>query len=390
MTIPTVDQLIALRRRLHRVAEVGLDLPRTQQMLLEALDGLPVEILLGKGLSSVTAVLRGARPGPVVLLRSDMDGLPIVEQTGLDFAAEQSAMHACGHDLHMAAMVGAIHRLAAVRDQLAGTVVFAFQPGEEGHGGAGLMLAEGLLDVAGQRPVAAYALHVIADLPRGIVHSRSGPIMAAYQILEVEVTGRGAHGGRPHEGADPVPVIAEIVGSLHQYVDRRFDAFDPVVITVGELEAGTAPNVVAASATLRAGVRTFSETNTARVAEELPRLVRGIASAHGIEARAQLRAVMAPTINDPDHHEILARAAIRLFGEDRYRTFAHPRSGSEDFSEMLRAVPGAFGYVGAAVDTTPHPVGNHSPYSQFDDSVIDDAAALLVALAEHHLIPGSP
>jgi amidohydrolase len=375
--------LSGLRRALHRVPEVGLDLPRTRDLLLEALAGLPLELHLGKRLSSVTAVLRGTHPGPAVLLRSDMDALPITERTGAAFAADEPAMHACGHDLHMAGLVGAARRLSARRDELHGTVVFAFQPGEEGHGGAAAMIEEGLLDVTGELPVAAYALHVIADLPSGVFHGRPGPLMAAYTLLEAEITGRGAHGGRPHEGADPVPVAAEIVTALHAYVDRRFDKFDPVVLTVGELHAGSAPNVVAATARLRAGVRTFTEATTARVAEELPRLIEGIAAAHGISAAVTVRPLMAPTVNDPAHALTVSQTVTRLFGADRYVELAHPRTGSEDFSEILLRVPGAFAYLGAAV--TGGSAGNHSPYSQFDDGVLDDAADLLTSLALHHL-----
>jgi amidohydrolase len=376
-------KLAELRRVLHRVPEVGLDLPRTQEVLLAELDGLPLTVLTGKKLSSVTAVLRGEEPGPTVLLRSDMDALPITERTGAAYAFDGPAMHACGHDLHMAGLVGAARRLSARRGELHGTVVFAFQPGEEGHGGAAAMIEEGLLDVTGELPVAAYALHVIADLPTGVFHGRPGPLMAAYTLLEAEITGRGAHGGRPHEGADPVPVAAEIVTALHAYVDRRFDKFDPVVLTVGELHAGSAPNVVAATASLRAGVRTFTEGTTARIAEELPRLIEGIAAAHGIAATVSTRPLMAPTVNDPGRAAIVSGTVERLFGAQRYVELANPRTGSEDFSEILRRVPGAFAYLGAAV--TGFSAGNHSPYSQFDDSVLDDAAELLTSLALHHL-----
>lgn len=375
--------LVALRRALHGVPEIGLDLPRTRDLVVEALAGLPLEVRHGKALTSVTAVLRGGHPGPTVLLRSDMDALPIEEKTGLPYAVSGPAMHACGHDLHMAALVGAARLLHG--QELHGSVVFAFQPGEEGHGGAAAMVDEGLLEVTGQVPVAAYALHAIADLPAGVIFGRPGPVMAAYSLLEATVHGVGAHGGRPHEGADPVPVAAETVTALHAYVDRRFSKFDPVVLTVGELHAGTAPNVVAPSVSLRAGVRTFTEETTARVALELPRLVEGIAAAHGITASVAVRQVMAPTVNSAAHAAVVAGASARLFGPGGYVELEHPRTGSEDFSEILRRVPGAFAYVGAAVPGAT--AGNHSPYSQFDDGVLDGAATLLAQLALHHLSP---
>jgi hippurate hydrolase len=296
-------------------------------------------------------------------------------------------MHACGHDLHMAALVGAARLLAARTAELHGTVVLAFQPGEEGHGGALAMLDEGLLDIAGDRPAAAYALHVIADLPHGVVHCRPGPTMAGYAILDVEVVGRGAHGGRPHEGADPVPVAAECITALHAYVDRRFDPFDPVVVTVGELHAAGAPNVVAETVMMRVGVRTFSQSAAGRAARELPRLIEGIAAAHGVSTKVVHRPVMGPTVNDSVSAATVAAIARGLFGPDRFVELAHPRTGSEDFSEILSRVPGAFAYLGAAPPGAEDPAGNHSPHAVFDDSVLADGAALLAALALHHLAP---
>lgn len=384
-----LDCLVSLRRTLHRHAEIGLRLPQTQRLLAEALDPLPIQWQRGRALDSLTGVLRGGRPGPTVLLRADMDGLPLTEQAGLDFAAPGATMHACGHDLHMAGLVGAARLLSERREELRGNVVFAFQPGEEGFGGARMMLDEGLLEVAGARPSAAYALHVIADLPRGVVFCRPGTIMAGYAVLEAQVIGNGAHGGRPHEGADPVPVAAEIVTALHSYVDRRFDPFDPVVVTVGELHAGVAPNVVAGEVVMRIGVRTFSDAAASRTAVELPRLIRGIADAHGLAAEVVHRPIMRPTVNDPGCAGVVADAAQALFGVERYHELGAPRTGSEDFSEILAEAPGAFAYLGAALPGLARPSGNHSPNAVFDDHVLADAARLYAQLALHHLCPGS-
>ena len=242
--------LTTLRRRLHAHPEVGLDLPETQAVLREALDGLPLEITAGERLTSLTAVLRGGRPGPVVLLRADMDGLPITEATGLDFAAPTGAygagtMHACGHDLHMAGLVGAARLLAARRDELPGTVVFMFQPGEEGFAGARVMLEEGVLDAAGAPPVAAYALHVDSVLASGVVTTRPGAIMASATGLKVRIVGTGGHAAYPHLGVDPIPVAAELVLALQTFVTRRVPAVDPAVVSVTRLTSDSAaPNVL--------------------------------------------------------------------------------------------------------------------------------------------------
>jgi amidohydrolase len=269
MTTAFDDELVALRRRLHQVPEIGLDLPRTQAVVLEALTGLDLEISTGDSLSSVVAVLRGAATDAgdrVVLLRGDMDALPVVETSGESFAATGETMHACGHDLHTAGLIGAARLLSERRSELRGDVVFMFQPGEEGSDGAGVMIAEGVLDAAGRRADAAYGLHVFANmLPLGRVTSRPGPLMAASSGLYVTVRGAGGHGSRPHAAADPIVVAAEMVTALQTMATRQFDVFDPVVVTVGSFHAGTRPNIIPETATFEATVRTLSQAHLAAV-----------------------------------------------------------------------------------------------------------------------------
>lgn len=279
-------EVVALRHALHRTPELGLDLPRTQALVLEALAPLGLEVTTGTGLTSVVAVLRGDLPGPAVLLRGDMDALPVTEASGEAFASENpGVMHACGHDLHTAGLVGAARLLAARRATLPGSVVLMFQPGEEGDHGARHMIDEGVLDAAGERVVAAYGLHVLSSiLPAGVVTSRPGTLLAAADTVHVTVHGRGGHGSMPHLALDPVPVAAEIVLALQQMVTRQFDAFDPVVVTVGRIEAGTTDNVIPAQARIEATVRSFSEEAHGRVPERFARLCEGIAAAHGLTA----------------------------------------------------------------------------------------------------------
>src|SRR6516225_1658260 len=269
-------EIAGLRHAIHAEPEVGLDLPLTQQKVLAALDGLPLEVSTGTALTSVTAVLRGTgNPGgPVVLLRGDMDALPVTERTGLDYAStHDGAMHACGHDLHTAMLAGAARLLSARRDELAGSVVFMFQPGEEGYGGARYMIEEGVLDAAGERASAAYALHVAsAELPFGVFSGRGGPMMAAAEALDITVHGRGGHGSQPHHAADPIPVASEIVTALQVVVTRNFDIFDPVVITVGSFHAGTTNNVIPDEAKMEVTIRSFSPESRALVRESAVRV----------------------------------------------------------------------------------------------------------------------
>ncbi|RPE33508.1 M20 metallopeptidase family protein [Kitasatospora cineracea] len=377
--------LVDLRRALHRDPELGLHLPRTRDRILAALDGLPLEVTLGERLSSVTAVLRGARPGPAVLLRADLDGLPVQEDTGLPYASENpGTMHACGHDLHTAALVGAARLLAARRERLAGSVVFMFQPGEEGGGGAALMVEDGVLDAAGERVRAAYALHVgAALLPAGYVAGRPGPIMAASDTLRVVVRGRGGHGSSPHLATDPVPAACEAVLALQTMVTRRFDAFDPVVLTVGTLHAGTAANVIPDEAVFEATVRSFSPAARERVLAEAVRVVRGVGEAHGCRVDAVVEHGYPVTVNDPAEAAHAERTVRQLLGEDRYIEMPRPLAGSEDFGVLAEYVPAAYVMVGACPpDTDPFTAPyNHSAGARFDDGVLGDAAALLAALA---------
>ncbi|MGK4578477.1 M20 metallopeptidase family protein [Kitasatospora sp. HPMI-4] len=379
--------LVRLRHDLHRFPELGFQLPRTQERVLQALDGLPLEVSQGSALSSVTAVLRGGRPGPAVLLRGDMDGLPVAEKAPLPFAAENGAMHACGHDLHTTMLAGAAHLLAARREQLHGDVIFMFQPGEEGFDGAGAMLAEGVLDTAGQHPVAAYALHVASAMPHGEFTSRRGPITAASGSLNVTVHGTGGHGSMPHRAKDPIPVACEMVTALQTMVTRQFDVFDPAVVTVGLLQAGTQRNVIPETARFEATVRTFSAQAQSRVADTTVELVRAIAAAHGLRAEVEYIAGYPVTVTDAAETDFLADTVREVFGEERFRTLPNPATVSEDFSRVLDAVPGSFAWLGAAPkgsnaeDLPP----NHSPYAQFDDAVLPDGATLYAELATRRL-----
>lgn len=388
-----LPELVALRRALHQEPELGLHLPRTQEKVLAALAGLPLEITLGTKLSSVTAVLRGGggaeRSGHAVLLRADMDALPVQEASGLPYASQvPGVMHACGHDLHTAGLVGAARLLAARQAELPGDVVFMFQPGEEGDGGAQLMLEEGVLEAAGGPVVAAYALHVAASLlPNGWAATRPGPIMAAADTLEVEFTGRGGHGSSPHLALDPVPALCEAVLALQSMVTRRFDAFDPVVLTVGSLRAGSAPNVIPGAAVFEATIRSFSPQARERVREEAERVVRGIASAHGLEVTANWTEGFPVTVNDPAEAAFAERTARQLLGDDHYIEVPHPIAGSEDFGVLGDRVPYAYLMLGACPEdrdlfAAPY---NHAPDAAFDDAVLGHAASLLAALAWHRL-----
>ncbi|NAZ82983.1 amidohydrolase [Kineococcus sp. R8] len=383
-----LPELVALRRALHAAPEVGLDLPATQRAVLDALAGLDLEITLGTRTTSVVAVLRGRHPGPAVLLRGDMDALPVVEQTGLDYASTNGAMHACGHDLHTAGLVGAVRLLHERRSELAGSVVFMFQPGEEGLGGAKIMLEEGLLDAAGERPVAAFAIHV-GPGEAGVFSTRAGTIAAGSNQLHVTVHGAGGHGSKPDGALDPVPAVAEIVTALQAMVTRRFSVLDPIVLTVTQLRAGTAINVIPASASLGATVRTLSVESTDRVEREAQSLAAGIAAAHGCTAEVRFVRQYPVTVNAAGPTTEVVRLLGERFGEDRVHLMPAAMMGSEDFSFVLEQVPGTFFSVGASpagVDPATA-AWNHSPQVLFDDAVLADQAVAFAHLALSWLAP---
>lgn len=403
------DDLVQLRRELHREPELGLDLPRTQEKVLGALDDLPLEVRLGASLSSVTAVLRGSAPGPAVLLRADMDALPLSERTGLPYASRiKERMHACGHDLHTAMLVGAARLLSGVRrapgavegrpssndtagSDFAGSVIFMFQPGEENSAGARHMLDEGLLDAAGERPVAAYGLHVASALvPRGTFTTRRGSIMAAADELHVTVRGAGGHGSQPHLAKDPIPAACEMVTALQTFVTRSFDAFDPVVITIGRFDAGTKANIIPDEARLELTIRSFSKAAHARVLNGTKEVLRGIAAAHGLTVDVDLAMAYPVTVNATAEAEFAAETIGDLYGSDRFVWRPNALATTEDFSFVLDEVPGAFVFLGACPpdrDAATAPF-NHAPDAVFDDSILADGAALLAELALRRLASG--
>ncbi|ASN21695.1 M20 metallopeptidase family protein [Arthrobacter sp. YN] len=384
------EDIVRLRHDLHREPEIGLQLPRTQEKVLKALDGLPYEITVGKETTSVTAVLRGgaahaSAEKPVVLLRADMDGLPVQETTGVDYASRiEGAMHACGHDLHTSMLAGAATLLAERRDQLAGDVILMFQPGEEGFDGASYMIKEGVLDAAGRRADTAYGMHVFSSLePHGQFVTKPGVMLSSSDGLVVTVLGAGGHGSAPYSAKDPVTAAAEMVTALQVMVTRQFNMFDPVVLTVGVLHAGTKRNVIPETARIEATIRTFSEESRRKMMEAVPRLLHGIAAAHGLEADVHYQEEYPLTINDEDETTTAEKVIAGMFGESRHTRMATPLSGSEDFSRVLAEVPGTFVGLSAVAPGADHTTSpfNHSPYAMFDDGVLTDGAALYAELA---------
>lgn len=378
------DELVAVRRELHQAVELGLDLPQTQRILLRELSDLGLEITTGTALTSVTAVLHGALPGPVVLLRADMDGLPVHEATGLDYAATSGRMHACGHDLHMAGLLGAVRLLVARREELPGTIIFMFQPGEEGQAGGRIMLEEGVLDAAGEKPIAAYAIHVGSTLLRGQLVTRAGSMMASASALRMRLRGTGGHAAFPQNSIDPVPVAAQIILAVQSFAARRLPATDQAVISITKLSSDSvAGNVLAAEVQLEANIRTLSKATLDIVREQLPLMLTGIAEANGCTLDAEFIASYPVTYNDPTETEFVLSVLDELVGAERVTRLEAPSMASEDFAYVLEEVPGALVFLGAALTENPAPM--HSERAVFDDGVLGLQASILAELAWRRL-----
>lgn len=374
MTFTSTD-MIALRRDLHLIPEVGLQLPLTQQLLLDALAGLGLEVHRGRDLTSVVAILRGGTRGVAgdgnvnVLLRSDMDALPVVEETGLDFASTNGSMHACGHDLHMAMLVATAHRLSGMRETLAGDVVLVFQPGEEGHGGARMMLKEGVLDIAGSRSTAAFGMHALSyHLPTNHIGLRPGPIMSGSTLVRVTFTGRGGHGSAPHLTNDPLLAGAVFVPTVTSAVSRATDMFDPHTLTFGSFQAGASYNVIPDRVVLLGTLRSFSTAVADRARGVIREVAESVARAHAVDVEVILTEDTVPTSSDAGEVDITTAV-------DPHNTHLldRPISVSEDFCWFLKEVPGVFVLLGAQLPTsdgTP-PASNHSAKAVFDESAMD-------------------
>lgn len=387
-----MDVVQGIRRDLHQIPEFGLELPKSQARILESIHGLG-EITLGKNLNSIALLIRGAHPGPTVLLRADMDALAVKEETSEPFASTNGYMHACGHDLHMAIGIGAAHLIATHKDELHGDVVVWFQPGEEGHDGAGVMLSENSHMVSGSKPIASYGIHVFsAMLPNRVFASRPGTMMASAGDLIVRVHGAGGHGSSPWMGNDPITPLVEAISGMQNFLNKKLNAFDPVVINVGWLDAGDThtTNVIPETAAFGATVRTFSREHYAKVREIVPQYLDGIAKSYGVKIEHEFSGATKVLVNDADAVDRVARIVKDAFGEQRYFDMPTPMAGGEDMASIIEEMGGAFVFLGAhkpGVDYQTAAV-NHSNHAEFDDSVIPDGCALLAALAFDHL--GSP
>ncbi len=377
-----LPEVVEVRRRIHRRPEIGLQLPETQAVVAEALRGLGLEPRLGGTTTSVTAIIDGARPGPTILLRADMDALPLQEDTGLDFASETDGiMHACGHDTHVAMLLGSTRLLVERRGELAGKVLLMFQPGEEGFHGARYMLDEGLLDGGGVKR--AVALHISTLYAAGTIALRGGAMLASADMILGTVRGRGGHASMPHKSLDPITATAQLVLALQTAVTRSIDVFDPAVLTITKVAGGTTNNIIPETVEVQGTIRTVSPGTREAMRALVGQVARGVAATTGATIDLEIVPGYPVTMNDPQVAAWVRSLAAALAGEEALHDMAAPVMGAEDFSYVIERVPGMMAFLGArpASEDPATAPQNHSTHVVFDEPSMALGVALYAAAA---------
>ncbi|WP_300973742.1 M20 family metallopeptidase [Sphingomonas sp. LHG3406-1] len=384
------EAMVALRRAIHADPELGLHCTRTSAKLKASLEGLPLEIRDSKSTSGFVAILRGARPGRTVLLRGDMDALPIHEETGLEFASQTPGhMHACGHDTHSAMLSAAARILSAQQASLEGTIVFMFQPGEEGHHGARFMIEDGLLD--DPAPDGAFALHIWPTLKGGQVTSRAGALLASTDALNATIRGRGGHAAMPYQAIDPIPVACESVGALQQWIARAVPFFDAAVISITQIQAGTAYNIIPETVELKGTLRTLSDTRRDAGRAAFEHILKSVAATHGCTAEVRIDHGYPATRNDPRAVTMVESLSTDLFGEGSYDEMGSPIMGGEDFAYVLQRVPGCMAFLGVAPEGHADPESRpslHHAQMTLEEQWLSRGVALHCAFATRFLARG--
>jgi amidohydrolase len=373
------DETIARRRDLHQHPELGLEETRTAGIVAETLEELGLVVTTGIGVTGVVGMLHGAKESPVLLMRFDMDALPIQEETGAPYASQNPGkMHACGHDSHVAVGLSVAKLLAAQKETLPGTIKFVFQPGEEGAGGAEKMVADGVL--TDPKPDFSMAMHVWNERPVGWYALTEGPVMAGAHIFSVKLTGKGGHGAQPQNTADPIVAAAQIVTALQTVVSRNVDPLDTAVLSICRVEAGTAFNIIPQQAVLEGTIRHFNPEVFTLIEKRFREIVENISAALGCKAEITIQRVTYPVSNDPRLAGLVAEV-VRDLDPDAEIDAGYRTMGAEDFSFLMQDIPGCFMMVGSADPESGKSYGHHHPKFDIDEACLPYAVAILAQSA---------
>jgi len=375
----------SLRRDFHMHPELGFREVRTGGIVAKELEALGIEVTKGVGKTGVVGLLEGSRPGPTILLRFDMDALPIAEETGAAYASTNpGVMHACGHDGHTAIGLTVAKILNEHKDQLKGNIKFCFQPSEEGTngedvGGALMMMRDGVLE--GPKVEKTLSMHLWNDKPLGWVNIASGPMMAGAELFIIKLTGKGGHGAAPDSTIDPVVAAAHIVTALQTIASRNVAPLKPVVVSVTSIHAGTAFNVIPQTAELNGTIRTFDLEVRKLVLERFEQIVRGVASTMGCEVEITIKQITAPVINNKEVADSVLQSAQSVFPETEFDTSSYLTMGAEDMGYMLDKADGCYFFVGSANDEKNLNYGHHHPKFDFDEQALIRGVALMATAA---------
>ena len=375
------DLIIKIRRDLHRIPETAYTEKKTSAYVADYLNSLGLEVQTEIAQYGVVGSLKTDRPGPTLMIRADMDALPLKEDTGLDFASEhEGVMHACGHDAHMTMVLGAATVFNKIKNEISGNIKFLFQPAEEGPGGAKPMVEAGVME----NPKVDYSIgcHVWPDIPEGTIGVRSGPFLAAMDRFDLKIKGKGGHGAMPHLCTDALEVGTQVVNALQRIASRHTNPLEPTVVTVGTFHAGTAFNIIPAEAEMSGTTRTFNPETWNTWEARLEKVIRGVCESMGVDFELKFNQGYPVTINDEFAAEVVHRCAAKVVGEDR--VVEPPRTmGGEDFAYFLEKVPGTFLFLGAG-DRIDFP--HHHPAFDIDEKVLPLGTLLMTSLALEYLL----
>ncbi|HSH04290.1 MAG TPA: amidohydrolase [Anaerolineae bacterium] len=378
------DQLVAFRRDFHQYPELGFHEHRTAGIVAQELTRLGMEVQQGIGQTGVVGLLEGGKPGPTVLMRFDMDALPITEETGHSFASKhEGLMHACGHDGHMSMGLGLANLFSRYQEDLAGNIKFVFQPAEEGLGGAFAMIADGVLE--NPRPDVAFAMHIWTPTELGKVRVVEGPCMASSSVFTLTVQGKGGHGAAPHLAVDPVLAAAHIIAALQSIVSRNVNPQESVVVSIGQVTAGTTFNVIPDKAILKGTVRSYNEDLHRKIYRRILEMSHHMAIAFRCTATMETIAIVAAVVNAAEPTANVYQAAAHVIGEQNIldtRTMA-----SEDMGYMLEEIPGCYFFVGGHNPENGDFIPHHHPKFDFDERAMIDGVSIMAEAASRYLMP---
>jgi len=371
------EEVIKIRRDLHKHPEVGFDLARTSKKVANILNELGFEVKTEIGKTGVVGIIEGNNDGPAIALRADMDALPMEEKTDLDFASvEKGKMHACGHDGHTAILLGVAMVLAEIKDKLRGNVKLIFQPAEEGPGGAEPMIEDGVMDAP--KVDAILGLHIWLEMDAGKVGVKKGPLFASIDEIDIKIKGDSSHGASPHQGVDAITTAAEVINSLQSIVSRKIDPIDSAVVTIGKIEGGYVRNVIADEVNLEGTIRALNPEVRKQLEDEIRKKVKNICLASDADYEIDYRHMYPPLVNDKDITDLVKENAIKVMKSENVIDVKDPTMGGEDFAYFLKEVPGTFFLLGGRNEEKGITAAHHNTHFTFDEDIMTDGIEIMI------------